>query len=298
MGTLLTIGLPVFNGERYLAQALAGIRAQTLTDFEVVIADNASTDRTAEIASEAVADDPRFRYVRREHNIGLVPNYNRLFTETEGEFFAWHAADDVPAPKFYEACVERLKRRPEAAAAMSEIMLIDPSGVLIGPDPEPIRADHPDRAVRFRELASFRHYAQFTYGVYRRQMLARTRLMLPFFWTSDRLLLAELALQGPLVRDQHRLFCVRQHDERVTLRGRANFYAGLTAPQPGTTWRYSRELGRAIDHAGLPPGERDRVRRALRQWRVRHGPRLFRSAAGAAISAAVSAVVAHRPTAR
>jgi hypothetical protein len=290
MGSLLTVGVPVFNGERYLAEALAGIRAQTFTDFEVVIADNASTDRTAEIAAEAVAADPRFRYVRREQNIGLVPNFNRIFQETEGEFFAWHASDDLTHPDFYGACVSLLQGNRAAAAATAEILLIDDDGRQLGPDPERIHADHPDRAVRFAELASFAHYAQFTYGVYRREMMARTRLMLPFFWSSDRLFLAELALQGPLLRDPRQLFHVRQHMQRVTLGGRANFYAGLAAPQRGTTLRYARELARAIDRAGLEPAERVRVRRALRRWRMRHSPLLARSMAGALVSAGARAV--------
>ncbi|HEY8472299.1 MAG TPA: glycosyltransferase family 2 protein [Natronosporangium sp.] len=290
MGSLLTIGVPVFNGERYLATALAGIRAQTFTDFEVVIGDNGSTDRTPEIAAEFAAADSRFRYVRRERNIGLVPNFNQLFTDTDSEFFAWHAADDLTDPEFYGACVQLLQANPDAAAATTEILLMDSAGEVIGPDPEPIRGDHPDRVVRFIELAGFNHYAQFTYGVYRRSMMERTRLMLPFFWTSDRLFLAELALQGRLLRDPRRLFFVRQHTERVTLGGRANFYAGLSAPQRGTTLRYARELRKAIELADLPPAERARLRRALRWWQLRHAHRLVRSAAGALVSAGARAL--------
>ena len=72
---VLTIGVPVFNGERYLAQALAGIRAQTFTDFRVVISDNASTDATPDIARAAAREDPRIEYRRRERNLGLVGNW-------------------------------------------------------------------------------------------------------------------------------------------------------------------------------------------------------------------------------
>jgi glycosyltransferase involved in cell wall biosynthesis len=295
MGDLLTIGVPVFNGERYLAEALAGIREQTFRDFQVVIADNGSTDRTGEIAQQVVVADPRFRYLRRDENIGLVPNFNRLFTETTGELFAWHAADDVVEPEFYEACVALLQAHPAAAAATSEIVLMDSTGEVLGPDPERIRADHPDLAVRFADLASFHHYSQFTYGVYRRSMMARTRLMLPFFWTSDRLFLAELALQGTLVRDPRALYRVRQHDERVTLGGRARFYAGLAAPKRGTTLRYSRELRRGIDHAALGPAQQARVVRALWGWRARNAHRLARSAVGALMSAAVRVATAGRP---
>jgi glycosyltransferase involved in cell wall biosynthesis len=287
----LTIGLPVYNGERYLAQALAGIRAQTLTDFRVVIADNASTDRTEEIARAAAAADPRIRYVRRDRNVGLVGNWNGLFTDTGGELFAWHSSDDLAAPEFYATCVQLLRDHPDAAAGCTEIELISSTGESLGPDPEHIRGDHPDLAVRFAELASFRHYCQFYYGVFRRSQLARTRLMLPFFWSADRLLLAELALQGPLVRHPQRHYFVRQHDERVTEGGRKNFYARLAAPHRGTTLRYARELRRAIDLAGLAPAERDRVRRALRGWRVRHSHLLARSAAGALVEAGARAVV-------
>jgi glycosyltransferase involved in cell wall biosynthesis len=286
----LTIGVPVYNGERYIAQTLAGIQAQTFADFRVVIADNASTDRTGEIAREFVASDPRFHYVRRERNLGLVPNYNLLFQQTEGEFFAWHDGDDVTHPEFYAACLALLRGDPTASAATTEIMLIDSEGRELGPDPESVRGDHPDRAVRFLELASFDHYCQFTYGVYRRSLMARTRLMLPFFWSSDRLFLAELALQGPMLRDPRRLYYVRQHNERVTLGGRAKFYAGLAAPQRGTTLRYSRELRRAVDHAALPPAERERVLRALRAWRLRNSHRLARSVVGAAVVAGARTV--------
>jgi glycosyltransferase involved in cell wall biosynthesis len=286
----LTIGVPVFNGERYLEKALAGISAQTLTDFRVVIADNASTDGTEEIARAAAAADPRIRYLRREQNIGLVGNWNGLFTETKGELFAWHSSDDLAAPEFYETCVALLRAHPEAAAGCTEIELISSTGASLGPDPEHIRSDHPDRAVRFAELASFRHFCQFYYGVFRRAMLARTRLMLPFFWSADRLLLAELALQGTLVRDPQRLYFVRQHDGRVTEGGRKNFYARLAAPQRGTTLRYARELRHAVELAGLGPSERDRVLRALRGWRLRHSHLLARSVAGKLVDASARAV--------
>jgi glycosyltransferase involved in cell wall biosynthesis len=288
---VLTIGVPVYNGERYLAQALAGISAQTLPDFRVVIADNASTDGTEEIARAAAANDPRIEYRRRPENVGLVGNWNGLFTETDGEFFAWHSADDLAVPQFYATCLELLGAHPEAAAGCTEIELIDSFGDSLGTDPERIRSDDPDRAVRFSELASFRHYCQFYYGVFRRSMLARTRLMLPLFWSSDRLMLAELALQGTLVRDPRRLYYVRQHDERVTEGGRKNFYARLAAPQRGTTLRYARELRHAIDLAGLDPAEHDRVVRALRGWRMRHSHLLARSVAGKLVDAGARAVV-------
>ena len=294
MACQLTVGMPVYNGERYLQAALDGIRAQTFGDFEVVIADNASTDGTRDIAEAVVAEDSRFRYVRRPENIGLVGNWNNVFNDTGGEFFHWHAGDDVAAPEFYAACVALLTARPDAAAAVSDICLIDSSGAEIRPSDETIVTDHPDTARRFTELASFGHFCQFSYGVYRREMMARTRLMLPFFWSGDRLFLAELALQGPLLRDARRLYYVRLHGERVTSGGRADFYAGLASPQRGTTLRYTKELFRAIDHAQLSAAENKRVRRATRLWMLRNSPRLARSAAGGAVAGGLGAVARRR----
>jgi glycosyltransferase involved in cell wall biosynthesis len=295
MGCQLTVGMPVYNGERYLQAALDGIRAQTFEDFEVVIADNASTDATRDIAEAVVAADARFRYIRRPENVGLVGNWNALFEDTESEYFHWHANDDVAAPGFYAALMELLVARPDAAASMSEICLIDGDGAEIGPDPEAIVTDHPDRAVRFTQLASFDHYCQFCYGLYRREMMARTRLMLPFFWSGDRLFLAELALQGPLLRDPRRLYYVREHGERVTDAGRANFYAGIASPQRGTALRYTKELFRAIDHAQLDHDDGQRARRAVWGWMWRNSPRLARSAGGAAVAAGVGALTRSRP---
>ena len=75
----LSIGLPVYNGERYLAEAFDCFLAQTFQDFEIIVCDNASTDRTAEICRSFAQRDPRIRYYRNEKNLGAIPNFNRVF---------------------------------------------------------------------------------------------------------------------------------------------------------------------------------------------------------------------------
>src|SRR5436190_12174806 len=92
---IVSIGLPVFNGERYLRQALDSLLGQDFQDFELIISDNASTDRTAEICRAYVAKDRRIRYYRNESNIGSAPNYRRVFELARGEFFKWCSHDDV-----------------------------------------------------------------------------------------------------------------------------------------------------------------------------------------------------------
>ena len=82
----LSVGLPVYNGERYLAESLDALLAQTYADFELIISDNASTDGTAEICREYAARDPRIRYVRQPVNVGAGPNHNLLVPLARGAY--------------------------------------------------------------------------------------------------------------------------------------------------------------------------------------------------------------------
>jgi len=91
----LSIGLPVYNGEKYLAEALDALLGQTYADFELIISDNASTDGTERICREYLARDPRIRYIRQPVNVGASPNHNIVFTESRGELFKWASYDDL-----------------------------------------------------------------------------------------------------------------------------------------------------------------------------------------------------------
>src|SRR6266446_4404377 len=96
----VAIGMPVWNGEAFVSEAIESILAQTHGDFELVISDNASTDATAEICRSYVKQDNRIRYLRLEKNIGAAPNHIEVFRRSTGEYFKWAAHDDVLAPEF------------------------------------------------------------------------------------------------------------------------------------------------------------------------------------------------------
>jgi glycosyltransferase involved in cell wall biosynthesis len=276
---VLGIGLPVRNGARYLAETLQCLSEQKFPDIEVLIADNCSTDETEEIARAAAAADPRIRYVRHERNLGADGNFNYVFHHSRGELFAWLASDDRFDPRFYERCVELLRERADAVASFCSVQLIDSDSKPMRLEPEPIRADDPDVAVRFADLASYRHYCQMSFAVVRRAAAARTRLLMPF-WGSDRLYLVELGLQGTLVRDPDVLFFIRQHEDRVTRRvtpRNRTAYQGDTVQPKAVTLHYARRLSEAIDRAELSLDERRRVRRALGGWAVRNLGKLGRS---------------------
>jgi glycosyltransferase involved in cell wall biosynthesis len=288
-GPTLSIGIPVHNGARYLAHTLDSLRAAELDDVEILISDNASTDETGDIVRSAAAADPRLRYIRQPENIGPAENFNYVFRNTTGTFFSWLAYDDLIEPTFYRQMVEMLHARPDAAAAMSRVRLIDSSGGLMDHSDELVEGDHPDAVERFIRYAGFAHWCQFCYGVARRSAMEKTRL-LGTYWSGDRLYCAELALAGPLLRHPETLYFVRQHTDRLTRRHSRRDHAAVTAyltprGSRAVTLHYSTQLRESLERAALSPEDKARGRRALRAWMVRNSHRLARSAGRAALEA-------------
>ena len=126
----VTIGLPVYNGEQYLVQALDALLAQTYTDFALIISDNASTDRTQEICLAYAAKDARIQYYRNPINIGSAKNFNHVFALSASEYFMWAAHDDYMAPKLVAKCVDVLDRDPTILLCHAWVKIIDEQGPL------------------------------------------------------------------------------------------------------------------------------------------------------------------------
>ena len=98
----VSIGMPVFNGATYIRDALDSLLAQTYADFEIIIADNASTDATEATCREYTMRDSRIRYVRHRENRGIVANFQHVLDEAVGDYFMWAAADDTWDPQWIE----------------------------------------------------------------------------------------------------------------------------------------------------------------------------------------------------
>jgi glycosyltransferase involved in cell wall biosynthesis len=120
----VSIGLPVYNGEKYIREALDSLLAQTFTDFELIISDNASADRTETICREYAERDPRIRYVRQAENRGAVANFQFVLDEAKGVYFKWMAYDDYLAPRFIELIVGYLDRNQGVVSCISDVEVI------------------------------------------------------------------------------------------------------------------------------------------------------------------------------
>jgi len=259
----VSIGLPVFNGERFVEETLDALLRQTYTDFELVIADNASSDRTREICLAAAARDPRVWYAGSETNRGATWNFNRAFTLATGEYFKWAAYDDLCEPEFVAQGVAALDRVPEAVLAYPRTRLIDEDGRTVRDHADALALPQTRPHERLAALVPALGYANPLYGGIRADALRQTRLV-GAYASSDYVLLAELALLGRFIELPDRLFLRRIHPRMSRkVNPRATDVARWFRPEarPGyraESWRLFGEHFRSIARAPLPPLERAR----------------------------------------
>jgi glycosyltransferase involved in cell wall biosynthesis len=195
----VSIGLPLYNAERFLEQALDGILAQTFTDFELVISDNGSTDSTPAICQRYAERDSRIKYHRNPTNIGVSRNFNRVFELSTGEYFKWCAHDDIPTPTFLEKCVAVLDSRPEVVMCYTKGIAIDENGLELRYFTYALDLDSLDPVKRFHDMTMYEHPMFTLFGVIRADALRRTPL-LEHYPASDRILMGRYALMGQVAR--------------------------------------------------------------------------------------------------
>jgi len=207
---LVSIGLPVLNGERYLELALQSILAQTFDDFELVICDNASTDQTKEICERFAARDPRVLHHRNAHTIGGGRNANLAFNLARGKYFRWAAYDDILAPDLLRRLVDVMEACPDVVLCQSQVVLIDEDGRETGLVAHHRRPDF-ERWRLFADITDLlSHNCEECYGLMRASALKRTGLHRDYT-DSDRTLLAHMALQGGFAEVPEPLFYRRVH---------------------------------------------------------------------------------------
>ncbi|HVV14408.1 glycosyltransferase family 2 protein [Amycolatopsis sp.] len=209
----LSLGLPVYNGEEYLAESLDALLGQSFEDYELVISDNASTDGTEEICRTYVAKDSRVRYIRLAKNIGAAGNHNYVFAEARGELFKWASHDDLYGRDLLLRCVEALDERPDIVLAHSHNAIIDGEGMVTHPFDYRLATDSPRAPERFRSLL-FEPGGDDFYGVIRTDVLRKVKPH-DSYHHADRTFVAEVALRGAFYQVPELLFFRRDHPGRA-----------------------------------------------------------------------------------
>jgi len=282
----VSIGLPTYNGERYLAEAISSLLSQDFTDLELLLADNASTDGTRDICERFAREDDRVRYLPADRNRGASWNFNRMVAEAQGPYFKWAADDDTYDRAFVGLCVDVLDNQPDVVLAFTQAVEIDGEGNVIEKRGPTNVAHDDDPAVRFRRVVMDEVYCYAVFGLMRAEVLGTTGLI-GSFAQSDRVLLAELALHGRFVELDEPCFRHREHPGRSMYayaddRDRQRWFdtsrdGTLTMPR----WRLGVEYRRALTRAGsrLTTTERRRAATTFGPWGLANGPVLGRELA-------------------
>ena len=206
----VSVGVPVYNGEAFLRQTLDSLLAQTFRDFELIIADNASTDGTAAICQDYASRDSRIRYVRNEVNIGANPNFNRLVALARAPYFKLANADDLCHPELLARCVSVLDHHSEAVLCYARAQLIDEHGHVTRDYDDNLDLRSSRASERFKAVFERLGLVNVPQGVTRTDVLRKVSRMASYPG-ADGHLVAELALYGEFYEVPDRLFFRRMH---------------------------------------------------------------------------------------
>jgi glycosyltransferase involved in cell wall biosynthesis len=291
----LSVGLPVYNGQRYLADAIDSLLSQSFEDFELIISDNASNDSTADICQRYARQDSRVRYIRQTRNIGLSPNHNFVVDESRGEFFKWAACDDLYGRDLLLRCVEALDAYPHVVLAHSWTAAIDDAGNVTQAYKYPLATDSPSAPERLRSFlfgssglfesskTGSRRLVRMDnngilracdeYGVIRTDVLRKVGPH-DSYHHEDRIVVGELLLHGPFYETPDWLYFRRDHEGRAyksKLRDRCAILDPRRAnrlrhPTARLMAEYLWGYVAAIRRAPLSPEDRSACYRELTHW--------------------------------
>ncbi|TRT69737.1 MAG: glycosyltransferase family 2 protein [Microcystis sp. M_OC_Ca_00000000_S217Cul] len=203
----VSIGLPVYNGERFICSAIETLLSQTFSDFEIIISDNCSTDKTESICRQYAAKDARIRYVRQTKNVGITANFQFVLDAAVGEYFMWAAADDRQKPEFIQTLVKILDDNPSFAGAMSDVENHDEAGTLLFISMlDDIRVDKVKENWKNIRLRFFRNPTSNVffaiYGLFKRDILLNIEInyknLLGNLSSSEVPFLAQISLRGEI----------------------------------------------------------------------------------------------------
>jgi glycosyltransferase involved in cell wall biosynthesis len=260
---LVTIGLPCYNSERYIAQAIESLLAQTYGNFKLIISDNASTDSTGAICQRYAAADSRVEYTRNPSNIGLTRNFNRVFALSSTKYFKWATADDFSGPELLADAVDILEANPKIALCYPRTVLVDAEGQETHRYVDKLNLMQDSPVERFVMLVSEIALVNHHLGLLRSDIIRRTRL-----WGThvgaDIGFLAELSLYGKFCEIPKFQFFRRFHDEssswaRGNTAHEARRYHAPRNRIPFNTWRFHATYMRAVLRSPLSLGDKTKL---------------------------------------
>jgi glycosyltransferase involved in cell wall biosynthesis len=257
----VSIGLPVYNGQNYLAHAIESVLAQTYRNFELIICDNASEDNTSKICERYTTLDKRVRYFKNPTNIGAAENHNKCYALASGQYFKWMSHDDMLEPRYLENCVAALNNDPDAVAAQSIVNCINESGeTFYVYDHSQSGTGSTRQSDRFRGAVR-NHRCLEIFSLIRTETL-RGSVMHAGYAGADQTLIVELALRGRFALVPEPLFLNREHPNRSSKwKDRMELFTWWTGQRGRwvcSSWLFVLTCLRLINRYAATPGDRIR----------------------------------------
>lgn len=263
----LSVGMPVYNGEQFIREALDSILSQSLADFEVVISDNASTDATEDICRDYASRDHRIRYLRNAENLGATANYNVVARRSTGKYFKWASSNDICRPSFFEKCVAVLEDRDDVILCYPRTRLFESDLHAATDYEDKLDLMQDDPCERFIALLRNIRLNNIMNGVMRAEPLKATPLIADIF-CGDRNPMADLVLQGKFHELPEYLFYRRMDEQSATHRKSADEVLAHFDPKMKKPLRNQFVKGlmlyfQSVRKAAIPAGTKLRLYRFL-----------------------------------
>lgn len=253
--SLVSIGIPVYNGQRFLRRAIDSLLFQDYKNIEVIISDNASTDKTFQICKEYAERDARILLNRNANNIGAINNFRLVLEKAKGKYFMWAAADDYWHPEFVSSLLKELDAHPESGVAMCAFERIwDDASVF-----DTIRFDGEDNPNHrsyyqmLKGLTSGRKYNLYIYGLFNTRILKgamKTCFDVPGW---DRIFICQLALATPFRYVAHILYKKTIYVQPYNVRWPGEKFSKILNDKIISDMKITFALARTILQSGIIP---------------------------------------------
>jgi glycosyltransferase involved in cell wall biosynthesis len=286
----VSIGMPVRNGENFLAETLSALLSQTMLDLEIVVSDNYSQDGTPDILSDFARRDPRVKFSRTKEVIRPADNHTRAFEMSSGEYFKFAAHDDTHLPTFLERCLDVLEHDAGVVLVYPRVDIINSKGAVIKNYRYRLNTDASTPSARFGALVRANHRIHGAYEIYGLARMSSFRSIPPQgnYPRADSVMLARFASHGRFHEIPEVLFLSREHEKRSVrqipgqvVKGRSRLAKFIgQGPVPSMEWWDSKKKGaitfpewrvaleylRSIGPAPIPAAEKLKCYLEMLRW--------------------------------
>lgn len=211
---LVSVGLPVYNGDNYIVGAIESIINQTYRNIELIISDNASTDNTESICRKYASLDNRVKYFRLNDNCGAIVNHNRVLDIAKGKYFQWICHDDECEQSYIQKCVDVLEGNPQIICCFSVIKFIDGKANVLRLSKNELSILDDDRSVRLKKFVNMQKTSVdifcAMYGLFRTEFIKKIG-QLGTYIAGDQIYLLKMIFEGKLVQLKDPCLSRREH---------------------------------------------------------------------------------------